>query len=126
MKKSILFLAIFLFSSILIAKDSDIKIIELSLKDEYVLIQNTGSENIDMSGWTLTDRHEKHTYTLYDFTLPVGRVLQMQSGDKRFRIGKLKEADYYKLWTKRNVWNNTGDTAFLYDDKENLVAKFSR
>lgn len=125
MKKTIiLFIAVFIIGSVLTADETDIKIIALSLEDEYVLIQNTGQESIDMSGWAVTDRYEKHTYVFKNYELASNSILQLQSGDKRFRIGKLKEADDYILWTKRNVWNNMGDTVYLYNSKGKLIAKY--
>ncbi|NJE06186.1 lamin tail domain-containing protein [Thermococcus sp. M36] len=82
---------------------------------EYVLITNEGSADVDMGGWKLMDE-SNHVYTFpAGFILKAGASVKVHTGE-----GTDTETDLY--WgRKQAVWNNDGDTAYLYDAEGNLV-----
>ncbi|HEX5692429.1 MAG TPA: lamin tail domain-containing protein [Roseiflexaceae bacterium] len=86
---------------------------------EYVLIRNETNEAVDLSGWTLRDSDNKHTFTFPAFTVPPGAEVRLWSGS-----GAADAANLY--WGSRGaIWNNLGDTAFLLDASGNEVSRLS-
>lgn len=80
------------------------------------LISNgTSEKDEDLSGWKLVDE-KKHTYSLPDgFILKAGKTVTVHTGS-----GTDTDTDLY--WGRKwAVWNNDGDTAYLYDASGNLV-----
>lgn len=86
---------------------------------EYVLIKNEGLTDVDMSGWQLKDE-QNHVYTFPNgFILKAGASVKVHTGP-----GNDTDTDLY--WGRRQaVWNNNGDTAYLYDAEGHLVDKCS-
>ncbi len=86
---------------------------------EYVLIKNEGLVDVDMSGWQLKDE-QNHVYTFPNgFILEAGASVKVHTGP-----GNDTNTDLY--WGRRQaVWNNNGDTAYLYDAEGHLVDKCS-
>ncbi|WP_240910587.1 lamin tail domain-containing protein [Thermococcus sp. GR6] len=86
-----------------------------NLNDEYVVIANLGCKDEELSGWKLVDEKE-HTYIFPSgFILKAGKTVTVHTGS-----GTDTDTDLY--WgEKRAVWNNNGDTAYLYDASGNLV-----
>jgi hypothetical protein len=82
---------------------------------EYALIRNWGPDDQDMTLWVLIDE-ANHFYTF-----PYGFVLAAGDG---VRVWTKRGTDTYTdLYWGRGapVWNNDGDTAFLYDEYGILV-----
>lgn len=77
--------------------DEGIKIIRLSLKEEFVKIRDPVFSSVDLMGWQIKDEDDKHTYTSSSFELESNGI----SGDP--------------------LWNNDGDTASLYDNEGSLA-----
>jgi len=75
-----------------------------ALRDEYLVVANTGSETLDLSGWTVSDAAGA-TYTVPSgVTLAPGATLTLRTG-----VGTDTDTDRY--WgSARPVWNNDGDT----------------
>lgn len=90
-----------------------VAITALDLKGETVTVTNGGSSAVSLAGWRLTDEGAKHAYTFAGTTLPASGAVIISSGTA---IGDLK-------WTNTNVWNNDGDTAYLYDGSGRLVSQ---
>lgn len=89
------------------------------LQGEFVRIQNGSANTIDLSGWTLRDQENKHTFTFPSFSLePNAEVaIWTKSGDN-------DDSNLY--WGNRSaIWNNEGDTAVLSDADGNEVTRFS-
>jgi endonuclease YncB( thermonuclease family) len=88
---------------------------EVAVQSEYVDVTNEGSSLLDVSGWTLEDE-AGYTYTFPDsFTLGAGDTVRVHTGD-----GTDTQTDLY--WGRgSSVWNDDGDTAYLYDDNERLA-----
>jgi beta-lactamase superfamily II metal-dependent hydrolase len=92
---------------------SAVAITALDLKGETVTITNGGPLPISLSGWRLTDEGAKHVYTFAGTTLPQGGSITVASGSATGDI----------TWKTDNVWNNNGDTAYLYDGSGKLISR---
>lgn len=89
-----------------------------NLNEEYVCFENRGGSAADMTDWYVKDEYG-HTYTFPAFTLPAEAHVQVHTGS-----GSDTDTDLY--WGRtRAVWNNGGDTVFLYDDAGELVDEYS-
>ena len=89
-----------------------------NLNDEYVVIWNRGSSPVDMTGWKLKDR-AGHTFTFPSFVLGPNKKVTIYTGSGTNTSTKL-------YWGRnRAVWNNDGDTAYLYDSNGNLIDIYS-
>ncbi|AHF80286.1 lamin tail domain-containing protein [Thermococcus paralvinellae] len=90
----------------------------LNLNDEYVVISNIGCKDEDLTGWQLKDE-AGHIYTFPKFVLKAGAMVTVHTGS-----GTNTATDLY--WGRNApVWNNNGDTAYLYDSKGVLIDKCS-
>ena len=84
---------------------------EQALDEEIVVIANTGSEAVDLSGWTVRDESSRHRFVFAaGTTLSAGEVLAITSADDGWTPGVSP------------VWNNGGDLALLQDPKGTVVA----
>ncbi len=82
-----------------------------NLDDEYVVFENTGTGSIDLTGWTVEDE-ASHTYSFPGgFTLNAGAQVTLHTG-----TGSDTSTDLYWGKTGSAVWNNGGDTVYIYDD----------
>ncbi|MFC4550431.1 lamin tail domain-containing protein [Halorussus sp. GCM10023401] len=90
-----------------------------NLNDEYVVFENTGSGNLDLTSWTVEDS-AGHTYAfLSGFTLTPGAQVTLHTGS-----GTDSSSDLY--WGRgSSVWNNDSDTCSVYDDTGALVVQHS-
>lgn len=89
-----------------------IAITTLDLHGETVTITNSGSSVVNLAGWRLTDEGAKHTYTFTRTILPAAGSVTVASGKA---TGDIK-------WKSDNVWNNDGDTAYLYNAAGTLIS----
>lgn len=75
------------------------------LEEEYVVVENTGSEPIDMTGWSLRDESTRNRYSFPDgFILEPGERVKVTAGSGPFGFG-----------SDTPIWNNSGDTVFVVD-----------
>ena len=73
---------------------------------ETATIINSGTADLDLSGWVLVSVRGDQRYSIPDGTMiPAGGSLVIASGDAS---GDL-------IWTTENMWNNEGDPAQLLD-----------
>ncbi|WP_232700579.1 lamin tail domain-containing protein [Halobacterium wangiae] len=86
-----------------------------NLNDEYVVFENTGSESLELGGWTVSDSAD-HTYTFPSgFTLDPGAQVTLHTGS-----GTDSTSDLY--WGAGSaIWNNAGDTIIVESDEGSLV-----
>lgn len=89
-----------------------------NLNGETVTIQNSGSTEIRLAGFRLSDRSNA-TFIFPDVTLPAGRTIVVHSGRGS------DDADNLYWNSSRSIWNNNGDTAFLRDPDGNSVDVYS-
>ncbi|TKX69290.1 MBL fold metallo-hydrolase [Halorubrum sp. SP9] len=90
-----------------------------NLNNEYVVFENTGSEPLDMSGWTVADDAD-HTYTIPDgFTLGPGESVTLYTGS-----GTATDSELY--WGSGSpIWNNDGDTVIVTTTEDDRVLEES-
>jgi competence protein ComEC len=86
-----------------------------NLNDEYVVFENTGSQSIDLGGWTVRDA-AGHTYTFpAGFTLAPGAEVTLYTGS-----GEDSATALY--WGADGaVWNNAGDTITVETDTGSTI-----
>jgi endonuclease YncB( thermonuclease family) len=85
-----------------------------ALNNEYVVIQNRGSNAVDITGWSLLDEGN-HRYLFPNFVLGPDAKVSVRTG-----VGQNTATDLY--WGSRTaIWNDTGDTIFIKDTKGRLV-----
>jgi Lamin Tail Domain len=90
-----------------------------SLNAEWVRLHNTSTSRITLTGWTLHDGGQKHTYTFGTYTIGGHGYLKIHTG-----TGSDTQTDRY--WgLSWYVWNNTGDTATLKDNHGNVISRCS-
>lgn len=86
----------------------------LNLNDEYVIIANLGCKEENLLGWQLKDE-AGHIYVFPEFVLKGGKLVTVHTGS-----GTNSDTDLY--WGQKfPVWNNNGDTAYLYASNGTLV-----
>ncbi|WP_435067605.1 lamin tail domain-containing protein [Haloplanus sp. C73] len=88
-----------------------------NLNEEYVVFRNTGSDPLDLSGWTVADAAD-HTYTVPDgYTLAGGETVTLHTGS-----GSDSATDLY--WgADAPIWNNGGDTVRVRTANGTLVVE---
>jgi hypothetical protein len=86
---------------------------------EYVKITNSGKTSVNLKGWEIKDEGAKHTYTFSSNTLKSKSSITLRSGH-----GKDSGSTLY--WNRYLfIWNNDGDTAYLYNAQGKLVSSKS-
>lgn len=76
---------------------------------EYVQIANVSNRAVDLTGWTLRDQRNKHTFTFAGFVLAAGSDVRIWTGS-----GTNDASNLY--WGSNSaIWNNQGDAAVLED-----------
>ena len=105
--------------------ESDLSIVEIHAdaagddneneNDEYIVFKNTGDSTLDLSGWRIEDE-VGHDYVFPDgFTLGPG-------GEVTLHTGSGEDTESHLYWgSGAAIWNNGGDTIFVYDDSGTLV-----
>ena len=85
-----------------------------NLNGEWVEIKNTGSTSANLKGFVLQDA-ANHKFTFPDFVLNAGKTVKVYTGQ-----GTASSNSLY--WgSKSPIWNNDGDTAYLYDNNGKLI-----
>ncbi len=87
--------------------------------EEYVCLVNTGDKAVDMTGWSLKDERGR-TYNFPAFRLAPGKRVKVHTG-----CGTDTETDLYWCVKGRAVWDNKGDTVYLYDAEGRVVSVYS-
>jgi len=90
-----------------------------SREEEYVCVSNQGAIAVNMTGWMIKDE-ENWTYAFPTFTLDRAASVRVRTG-----CGTNTQQDLF--WCKEGataVWNNGGDTVFLFDGAANLIAEY--
>jgi hypothetical protein len=90
-----------------------------NLVEEYICLTNQGAQSIDMTGWLVKDEKD-HTYVFPAFTLYPAASVRVRTG-----CGSNTQQDLYWCQSGSAVWNNDGDTVFLFDGARNLLTQFS-
>jgi hypothetical protein len=89
-----------------------------NLTKEYVCFVNRDTVAVNMGGWHVQDE-VTHDYTFPAFTLAPGARVRLRTGS-----GTDTTTDLY--WGEgQAVWNNGGDTIYLYDGGWNLIDSYT-
>ena len=89
-------------------------------RGEYVELWNRSDQLINLSGWYLLDEQRNRIDFPLDTSIPANEHLYILSG-----TGTTSPSSNYVETTKASIWNNTGDTARLYDEDDELVTEHS-
>jgi|GEM_PF-1478019 len=80
------------------------------LNDEYIVFANTGSSELDISGWAIVDEAGHAYHVPGGTTLSPGQEVTLYTGS-----GTVSDSSLY--WgSGRAVWNNGGDTIIVRDE----------
>ena len=95
----------------------DIRIKDLDKVAEYIIIENTGSSDMNLSGWKIVSELGPQTYEFSDFIL---------KANSQVMLGGYKSIDIVDLvWQEgQGIWNNKkSDPAALYDNMGTLISR---
>ncbi|AKB78916.1 Competence-like protein [Methanosarcina horonobensis HB-1 = JCM 15518] len=107
-------------SEITSSAEPEVYVSDLNLQEEWVEITNEGSSSVSLVGWKIEDEGSKHTYVFPSCTLDSQATVTLYTGE-----GTNTATELY--WGSGSpIWNNDGDTAYLYDESGNLVASLER
>lgn len=92
---------------------------ENNLSGEWVVVTNTGTIEIDLSGWILRDASSVHRYAFpAGTTLPAASHLSVHTGCGTDDVE-------HRYWCADGpVWGNAGDSALLLDAEGHTAAAF--
>ena len=98
-----------------ITESSSVVITRLDKKAEYIVIKNTGTQAINLSGWRIRSVRGDQNFTFPEFLLEVNASVKV--GDS----AKNADVDFHWL-DGRGTWNNSdSDPAELYNAAGELV-----
>jgi endonuclease YncB( thermonuclease family) len=89
---------------------------------EWIEIKNSCENDINLDSWLLKDNSASNKYVFKNFTLKSGKTVKIYSG---CGIDSATELFWQCPEGKYAIWNNSGDSAFLYDNLGNLVDKYN-
>jgi hypothetical protein len=103
---------------------------DLNLVQDWVRITNTGSRSVSMTGWRLTNAGGRNSLTFIDWTNPDGSTftftLLPHTTVTVFSGTTGNPTNTRLYWPYDNLWNDSADTAYLYNPDGKLVSSISR
>ncbi|WP_227357164.1 lamin tail domain-containing protein [Haladaptatus salinisoli] len=88
-----------------------------NLNGEYVVFENTGDSELDLSGWTISDAADRTYRVPSGATLAPGETVTLYTGG-----GSDSESELY--WGSESaVWNNGGDTIIVTNADGTVVLR---
>ncbi len=111
------------FASMKLVEGAKIRIADVlnEGRSERVEIVNEGRAGQPMTGWALASLRGTRIFRFEDgFVLDPGASVRITSGE-----GVIHRPPDVLGWTDENVWNNRGDSAFLFDCDGEEVARFA-
>ncbi len=90
-----------------------------NLNGEWVKITNGDTTPVSMTGWTISDEGNKHTYRFPTFSLDAGATITVYTGSGRNTGNELY------MGYGQAIWNNNGDTATLIDGNGGVIDQMS-
>lgn len=88
---------------------------------EYVRVCNVSSQPVELTDFTIQDE-KKHQYIFPTGSLQPGYTALLASGPGSTT---LRQGQYRFHWDTGPVWNNTGDTALLFDPDGKQIDSFA-
>ncbi len=96
--------------------------IEYSGKDEYVQIQNVSNQQINLKGWKIASMPmDKQIFVFHSIILQPGESVYVHSGPN---AGANKMPGINIVWTKKYIWEDSGDACALIDASGNVVDNY--
>lgn len=86
--------------------------------DEYVEIRNDDTHSIQLQNWTLEDA-SAHIFTFPNFVMIPGQVCRVYTNENH------PEWCGFNFESLSAIWNNTGDTASLRNNNNDLIDTYS-
>ena len=90
--------------------------------DEYVIIQNSSKEAIDVSGYIIYPATTGNQGSTFSF--PKGSTIKPNSSVRIYTNEIHKETGGYSWGSGRALWSNSGGLAVLKDDKGTKLGEF--
>ncbi|MFP8958377.1 lamin tail domain-containing protein [Natrialbaceae archaeon A-CW3] len=89
-------------------------------QEENITIRNTGDAALDLTGWSIEDAHGVPANNISPFEFPPAFTLNADA-DVTLVTGQGSNTTDTLYWGyQRQVWNEDGDTVYVYDGDENL------
>jgi beta-lactamase superfamily II metal-dependent hydrolase/putative cell wall-binding protein len=99
---------------------ADVSLTGVNLSTEVVTVKNNGSNDTNMTGWTLVSVEGNQTFNFpSNFILKSGSSVNITSG-----ANAINNPPTYLKWTGAYIWNNAGDTAKLHNSQGELVSEY--
>lgn len=106
-------------STVVSSTHNIVSISDLNLKEEWIAVTNSGKNSVDLSGWWIKDK-AGNMYTLPSFSLSAGTTVTIYTSE-----GEDSNTELY--WNNpSSVWNNDGDTAYLYNLNGEIIDSYER
>ncbi|HEX16778.1 MAG TPA: hypothetical protein ENF44_06615 [Deltaproteobacteria bacterium] len=93
----------------------------LNLNGEYLRVCNISSRPVKLKGFSIEDR-QGHHYTFPGGVLKPGFTAVLHSGQGRDVMEGFQLVFYWR--SPHPIWNNKGDTAYLFDPQGRLIHRF--
>ena len=90
--------------------------------DESVIIENYGSQSINIGSWTLSDTLGSYRYT---FTFSNNTIIAPFSQIKVPSNPKYQDIGHWNRGCTGGIWNDTGDTAVLKNAKGDIIDTYT-
>ena len=92
-------------------QSQSVVLLECKIREEFVKFRNDSEEAIDLSEFVIQDEGANFSYIFpQDFTIGASETWTLFSARERDSVSVQRQELHF---TSRNVWNNTGDTAYL-------------
>ncbi|MCE5299028.1 MAG: PEGA domain-containing protein [Methanoregulaceae archaeon] len=101
---------------------------DLDVLAEYVKITNPGRDSVLMTGWRISNNDGSHTIRFIEWTNPDGSKFNYElRGYSTVTVysGREGSPTQTSLYWPNMMWNDQGDTAYLYDSTGTLVSTYS-
>ena len=90
--------------------------LSVNFEAEEAHVTNGSSSPLNLAGWTMVSVAGSQRFTFPDITLGVGETVTVTSGSNSTHL-----LPRLLRWTNANIWNNSGDTARLFNPQGEFV-----
>lgn len=105
---------------------SDVRICQLDIQRDLVVIENLGSKPLELTGWVLTSEAENKSFTYPNFTLAPNDKAAVICGKAAKTKAAAMTLDGLKAFsTKKYLWDSNGDAATLTNAKGQIIHRLA-
>ncbi|MBS3777759.1 MAG: lamin tail domain-containing protein [Candidatus Thermoplasmatota archaeon] len=90
-----------------------------NLNDEYIVLENDNEKPLNLTGWNIRDNHGNQ------FIFPNGYLLQSKTSITIYTGSGSNQTNVLYWHHQTPVWNNDGDTVFIYNEKNEIIETYS-